>query len=448
MPKLTKTVVDRAENLTGRDAFIWDSELRGFGLRMAPTGLKTFVLQYRNLERRNRRLSIGRYGVFTTEEARAEARILLGEVARGRDPMQMRQDARSTPTIADICDWYLAEAEAGHLLGRSRRPIKASSLYMDRSRIEQHIKPLIGKRQIKALRTPDIEQLQADIAAGATAKDRTSGRGRNTSGGMGAASRTISTLHSLLEHAVRMGQIDVNPARGVRRIAAQRRTRRLSSAEYVALGEAMRQVAEQGEDPVGLAVVRFLALTGFRLNEAQMLQWGWIDTDSIAVRFPDTKSGAQTRPIGAAALELVQSQSRIVGNPHVFTSPLRNSHFKQAPDVIARLCHIAKLEGVTAHVFRHSLASAAGDLGFSDITIAGLLGHGARGVTQGYIHIDEGLRIATEKVSQKIADLLDGKAATIREPTAPAITKPAAASPPATVTRLRSWREVQAAKRS
>ena len=446
MPKLTKTVVDRAENLTGRDAFLWDSELRGFGLRMAPTGLKTFVLQYRNLERRNRRLSIGRYGVFTTEEARAEARILLGEVARGRDPMQMRQDARSTPTVADICDWYLAEAEAGHLLGRSRRPIKASSLYMDRSRIEQHIKPLIGKRQIRALRTPDIEQLQADIAAGATAKDRTSGRGRNTSGGMGAASRTISTLHSLLEHAVRMGQIDVNPARGVRRMASQRRTRRLSSAEYVALGEAL--AATQGEDPVGLAIVRFLALTGFRLNEAQMLQWGWIDTDSIAVRFPDTKSGAQTRPIGAVALEVVQAQSRIVGNPHVFTSPQRNSHFKQTPDVIGRLCHMAKLDGVTAHVFRHSLASAAGDLGFSDITIAGLLGHGARGVTQGYIHIDEGLRIATEKVSQRIADLLDGKAATIRESSAAAIAKPAVASPPASVTRLRSWREVRAAKAS
>ena len=112
--------------------------------------------------------------------------------------------------------------------------------------------------------------------------------------------------------------------------------------------------------------------------------------------------------------------ARAIGNPHVFTSPLQNSHFKQAPDVIVRLCQIAKLAGVTAHVFRHSIASAAGDLGFSDIAIARLLGHDARGITQGYIHIDEGLCIATEKVSQRIADLLDGKAATFREPSAPA----------------------------
>lgn len=446
MPKITKALIEKAESSTKREAFLWDSELRGFGVRIAPTGVKTFILQYRTFEGRSRRYSIGRYGVFTVEEARVEARIQLGEVARGHDPMQRRKDARSAPTVADICDWYLAEAEAGLLLGRSRRAIKASSLRMDRSRIEQHIKPLIGRRQVKSLRAPDIERLQADIAVGMTAKNRVSGRGRHTSGGLGAASRTISTLHALLEHAVRMGQIETNPARGVRRIAAQRRTRRLSSAEYIALGQAMRQAAEQGEDPVGLAVVRFLLLTGFRLNEAQMLEWGWVDADSIAVRFPDTKSGAQIRPVGTVALELIEAQSRAAGNPHVFTSPLRNSYYKQAPDVIGRLCRIAKLDGVTAHVFRHSLASAAGDLGFSDITIAGLLGHGARGVMQGYIHIDEGLRIAVEKVSRKISDLLDGKVAAIREESEPIVAKlaPTGLQPPPK--RLRSWREVRAAK--
>lgn len=446
MPKLTKAIIENVQIPEHRETFLWDSELRGFGVRVMPTGLKTFILQYRNAEGRGRRLSIGRYGVFTAEEARAEARILLGEVARGRDPMQMRQDTRLAPTVADICDWYLAEAETGHLLGRSRRPIKASSLRMDRSRIERHIKPLIGRRQVRSLRTPDIERLQADIAAGATAVARTSGRGRGTSGGFGAASRTISTLHSLLEHAVRMGQIESNPARGVRRMASQRRTRRLSSAEYTALGKAMRQAAKEGEDSVGLAAVRFLLLTGFRLNEAQKLEWSWVDTDSRAVRFPDTKSGAQIRPIGAVALDLICAQPKAAGNPYVFTSPWYNDHYKQVPDVISRLCRIAGLKDVTAHVFRHSLASAAGDLGFSDITIAGLLGHGARGVTQGYIHIDEGLRLAVEKVSKRIADLLDGSVANIRDASAAPVWKPVVVSPPPPVNRVRSWREVRASR--
>ena len=137
------------------------------------SGLKSFVVQYRNAAGRSRRIVIGRYGLITVEEARREARALLGKVAKGIDPAEEGENARDAITVAEICDWYLAEAEAGRILGRRRRPIKASTLAMDRSRIEAHIKPLLGRRHVGTLTLGDIEGAQADIAAGKTAKPRT-----------------------------------------------------------------------------------------------------------------------------------------------------------------------------------------------------------------------------------------------------------------------------------
>ena len=91
----------------------------------------------------------GRFGVLPVGQARRKARDLLGEVARDEDPADKRRAKRSGPTINEICDWYLRNAEAGKIIGRSRGPIKASTLQMDHGRIESHIRPLLGKRVIE-----------------------------------------------------------------------------------------------------------------------------------------------------------------------------------------------------------------------------------------------------------------------------------------------------------
>ncbi len=406
MARLTRTRIEALPVPASGQETHWDSELRGFGVRVLPSGLKTFVLQYRNADGRSRRLTLARYGVLTVEQARVEAKKRLGDVARGDDPIETRDAARAAPTVADICDWYLEEAESGRLLGRRHLPIKMSTLRMDRSRIERHIKPLIGARKVKSLGPTEIAAFQADVAQGKSSRSRGVGRGRDTIGGVGAGSRSISTLHAVFEHALRLGKIDNNPARGVRRLASGQRTRRLSVAELAALGEAMRTAADQGEHPVGLAAVRLILLTGFRRNEAQALQRGWVDFDADCVMFPDTKSGAQVRVVGAVAMELIEAQAEQPGNPYVFPSDWTGTWYKQLVD---RLCKAAQIEGVTPHVFRHTFASIAGALGYSELTIAGLLGHGKRGVTQGYIHIDDLLRSAADAVAAKIAAVLDGK---------------------------------------
>lgn len=190
MPRLTKRTVDALHPRPGSDLFAWDTELRGFGVRVKPSGTKTFLIQYRNEEGRTRRCVIGQFGVLTVEIARILAQKKLAAVVDGRDPSAERRAAREGMTIAEVCDWYLEEAGSGRRLGRNRRPIKASSVAGDRGRIETHIKPLIGTRMISQLKLVDIERLQADIAGGKTARTKRSGHGGQTSGGAGVAGRS------------------------------------------------------------------------------------------------------------------------------------------------------------------------------------------------------------------------------------------------------------------
>jgi integrase len=412
MQKLTKQAVDALKpsrvGLKGSYSFLWDQELRGFGVQVKASGLKSFAVQYRNAEGRSRRMVIGRYGVMTVEEARRKARALLGKVAQGVDPAEKKTPSGDTVTVAELCDWYLAEAEAGRILGRRRRPIKASTLAMDRSRIEAHIKPLLGKRPVGSLKLGDIESAQADIAAGKTAKPRPGSRGGATTGGEGVAARTMSTLHAIFEHAVRVGKIESNPARGVRRLASTPRDRRLSRAEIEKLSKAMRAAEADGEHPTGLAAIRFLLLTGFRRMEGLGLKREWLNEEERSVRLPDIKSGAQTRVIGRATVDLLLAQPQTANSSFFFPADWGEGHFIGIMRVLDRICALAGLAGVTPHTLRHTFASVAGDLGFSELTIAALLGHAARGVTQRYVHIDEALRMAADKVAEEIAAILDG----------------------------------------
>lgn len=404
MPKITKRVVDALKPQEGRDLFLWDEELRGFGVRVR-SGSKTYLVQYRNADGLTRRMALGKHGVIAPDQARKLALKELGAVAGGADPAGDRKRIRAGKTVAEICDWYLEEASSGRLLGRSRRPIKASTLKNDRTRIEHHIRPLLGGRAVRTLTLGDVERMQAQIATGSTkATKKRKGRGANTKGGEGVAGRTVATLRTVLGHARRWELIDRNPALGVRQIASQKRTRRLSEEEIAALGAAMREAEKLGESPVALAAVTLMLMTGFRRGEALGLRFAWVAADSV--RFPDTKTGPQTRPIGRAARALIESQRRREGQVFVFPSDRAETHFMAADKTIARLCALARVERVTLHTLRHTFASVAADMGYSELTIAGLLGHASMGVTQRYVHLDKALVGAAGEVSARILGLL------------------------------------------
>ncbi|MBB4020123.1 MULTISPECIES: integrase arm-type DNA-binding domain-containing protein [Alphaproteobacteria] len=409
MAKLTKKAVEALEAPATGQAFLWDGELKGFGVRVTKAGVKTFIIQYRNAEGKSRRINIGRFGIMTVENARDEAKIKLGAVAAGEDPADTDDDPHHQVTVSDLCDWYLTEARAGRILGRRNRPIKKSTLAMDKSRIETHIKPLLGKRLAHTLKVADIEGMQSDIVAGKTAKPRGKGRGGVTTGGPGVASRAVGTLQSILGHAARLDKLESHPSRGARKLAGKKKQRRLSVAEIKLLGTAMRHAERNGENPVALAIVRFLALTGFRISEGQGLQRPWLHADAGYVAFPDTKGDAQIRAIGPSAAKIAASQPIRGNSPYVFPSDISEGHFTAAKACLFRLCASVGIKGVTPHTLRHTFGSVAGDLGFSELTIRALLGHAAQSVTQGYVHIDEALKLAVTRTCEEIATLLDAK---------------------------------------
>ena len=406
MARLTKRIVDSLKSEENKDVFVWDSEIRGLGVRLKPSGTKTFFVQYRNQARRTRRLVVGQYGVLTVEQARALAREHLTSVIKGEDPSAERNAMQNACTVQDLCKWYLREAESGRLLSRRRRPLKESSIKMDRSCINTHIYPLLGNRVISGLMRADIERMQAEIVAGKTAKKRV-GRGGNTTGGQGAAFRTVTMLHAIFEHGIRMGIIDANPAKGIRKVSSHRRDRRLSEREIIHFGRTLELMEVEGESSVGIAVIKFILLTGFRRMEALSLEVSWLDSDIRCVRFPDTKTGKQTRTIGKAAALLIQSLRKKNRFTHVFPAEISDGHFVGAPRVMDRVTAKAGFTDVTLHTLRHTFASMGGELGFSELTLAGLLGHASRGVTQRYVHLDEALVVAADRISERIAHLLE-----------------------------------------
>ena len=371
MPKITKRVVDALRPPKGgKEYFLWDAgdgALKGFGIRMKPSGAASYLVQYRNKEGRTRRLVIGKVGTLTPDEARNLAGDALKAAAKGGDPSAERHAVRGAITVSDLCDLYLADA---------KNRIKASTLAMDRSRIETHVKPLIGRLTVRSLTAADIERMKADIIAGKTAKPRKKeGRGGIATGGPGAAARHNGNdgYHPRIRQTAETHQRQPS-ARG--KEAARPQATEVPDAQEIAkFGEKMREAETAGENATALAAIRLLLLTGLRRMEALGLPREWVDGRARCIRFEDTKSGAQLRPIGAEAVKLIEVQPVRDGCPWVFPASHGDGHFVGLPKVLERICAKAELEGVTVHVLRHSFAATAAEMGFSELTIAGLLGH-------------------------------------------------------------------------
>src|SRR6266516_7186346 len=259
MPKITKRVVDALRPDAGAEVFKWDSEMRGFGVRVMASGIASYHIQYRTPEGRTRRMVIGRVGTLTPDEARKIAREKLAAATNGADPSTERRAVRKAMTVSELCDQYVADAK-----GR----IKDSTLAMDKSRIETHVKPLIGKLTVRSLTANDIERLKSDIMAGKTAKPRKDGRGGTVTGGRGVAARTMGMLGTILEYARHpLKLIKENPARGLKKPSEGRQRRFLSMEEIAKLGTVMRQADTIGANDSGVAAIRLLLMTGLRRME-------------------------------------------------------------------------------------------------------------------------------------------------------------------------------------
>lgn len=413
--KLTRRVVEAAETPPERKPyFLWDDEVRGFGVRIFASGQRIFYIDYRARDGgRRRRMPIGAFGPLTCEEARRLAKATLGSVEWGEDPALERKTRRSSLTVADLCDRYMQAVEAGQVIGKGGRPKKPSTVYIDRGRIDRHIKPLIGARLVIDLTTPDVARFQRDVAAGKTRAVIKTERKRGKAiveGGAGTARRTMGLLGGILSFAVEEGVIDRNPARGVKRSADGTRTRRLTPDEYRALGVALEAAEFDGASWQAVAGVKLLALTGCRLGEIQKLKWSEVDEASGCLRLSDSKEGASTRPAGQAVFDVLNRLPRADDDGYVLTGIRSDGPFAGVAKAVADITELAKLEGVTAHTLRHSLSSTAADMGMSQPTIGALLGHSSGGVTSRYIHMmDAVLVAAADRVATEISRQMAGE---------------------------------------
>jgi hypothetical protein len=152
--KLSKRTVDAAE--AARDTLFWDSTLTGFGLKVTAKGRKVYVCQYRVGGGRRgltRRYTIGMHGSpWTVDQARSEARRLLGLAASGKDPAALKQGARAALTVTELCDLYLTEGCATK---------KSPTIATDRGRIARHIRPLLGRKRVSEVSRADIQRFCA-----------------------------------------------------------------------------------------------------------------------------------------------------------------------------------------------------------------------------------------------------------------------------------------------
>lgn len=452
MPRITKQTVD-ALTPDGAQRFMWDEgdgALKGFGVRITKAGVASYVIQYRNAAGASRRLTIGRVGTMTPSQARDLAGAKLREVAEGGDPAEAKAEARREMTIGELCDWYITEAAFGRIVGRTGHPIKGvkkdgdgnpvlvdgkpvlvSTLAMDQSRIECHVKPLVGHKPVSWFNgdagLERMAQLQKDIAAGKTAKARKArGRGGEQTGGRGVAGRSVRMLNAILAHGQRDGK-GCAPARGVRVYADNKCEIFLTIPELVAFGAAMREAAEKDASRAGLAAIRGLLLTGTRKSELCGLERNRFHPQVKGLQLADSKS-VRMRPLGDAAVEHLAEQPRTC-SPWLFPADNGDGHVTDPRALIEKLLEKAGItKHVTPHVFRHTFGAVATGLGYSTLIIKSLIGHAKRGATETYAHVPDPASIAAaDRVSAVIADALDGLIEALPAPVAPMATPAIAA---------------------
>jgi integrase len=412
MPKLTKSIVDAA---TPREKqfTVWCGELKGFGIFVLPSGSRTYFVDYRNRDGVRKRMTIGRHGKITAEEARKLAIATLGETVKGRDPAEERVQQRKALTVKELCQCYLAAADKGLVPGKGDRPKKASSLYVDRGRINRHIVPLLGNKRVHSLKPADINKFIEDVATGKSATIEKTNKKRGKSvvrGGLGTAARTVGLLGGILTYAVGQGVIETNPAHGVRKPADGVKKRRLSDDEYRLLGRILRERATEERFKTTVQIIRYLALTACRRGEAIHLKASEVDVDGSCLRLVDSKEGASVRPVGLPVLDLLAPLLSHEDRGFVFKGTVDQKPLVGFPRLWKKLFKNTGLADVTPHVLRHSFSSIANDLGFTEATIGALMGHSRGTVTGRYIHtVDSLLVMAADTVAGYIQGLLDGK---------------------------------------
>jgi integrase len=301
--RISKSTVDSLFCPPGKDRdIVWDDKLKGFGVSVYPTGLKTYVAQYRK-DGRSHRVVIGKHGRLTPDEARREAKALLGDVEKGANPALERRTKREAPTLNKVAEGFLAYAFAKKKSGTARGYDNALRL---------HILPQLGTKRLTKITHADVESLHARMSEHRP-----------------QANRTLAVLSAVWTWAARHGHVDAasNPTNGVEKYRESARERYLTNAELLRLGGAFTAAetiglpysidesnpkAKHAPKPENrrrkferhaVAAIRLLMLTGARLREILDAKWEHVDLERGMIFLPDSKTGRKPIYLSAAAVD-------------------------------------------------------------------------------------------------------------------------------------------------
>jgi integrase len=407
--RITKRLVDHTL-IGNQERFIWDSDLIGFGLRVQPSGAKSYIIRYRAGSGRSaptRRMTLGSTRRITPDEARGLAKKLLGSVAHGADPAADRAAETRAETLRELADLFLTE----HVDVKLK--LGTQALYRDI--LERLVLPKLGTRKAGKITTNEVARLHSGMHEHPY-----------------QANRMLAVIASLYSFAAKRKILsaEANPVRRIERYRESGRERFLTILELTKLGEAIREgetiglpyeVDDQNPkskharkpdnrrsvlDPHAAAALRLLIFTGARLREILKLRWAWVDLERGLLLLPDSKTGKKAIVLNAPAAKILADHPR-TGEYVIGGKSAGEREEKPRADLQRPWQAVAKragLLGVRIHDLRHTHASVGAGAGLGLPIIGKLLGHARATTTARYAHLDvDPLRRASEHIGSHLA---------------------------------------------
>jgi integrase len=374
------------------DYVVWDAELPGFGVRVKPSGVKSYVIQYRNRKTgTSRRKTIGQHGpLLTFHRARERARIILADALKGNDPIADDRAIRSAPTMKELAADYLEY----HALPKKR----ARSVANDRCMIDGIILPRLGSKKVNAVQSRDIHALHVAM------KDTPY-----------QANRTLALTSKMFSLAIKWGWRSDNPVKGIERFHEERRERWLSDDELARLLSALSEHPNQR----AANAVRFQLLTGGRIGEVLSACWSDVDlTRGVWIKPSHHTKQKRTQhlPLSAPALALLAEMRERAGagEQYLFPGNAPDKPLQGIKKFWRNVTEQAGLEDYRLHDNRHTHASHLVSSGLSLEIVGRLLGHTNPLTTKRYAHLaDDPLRAAAERFGSKMEALREDRQAYI-----------------------------------
>lgn len=357
--KITKSLIDATAPGTS-DTFLWDTEVRGFGVRIQPSGSKTFMVRYRTQDGTQRKQKLGRTSDITPDKARDLARKVFTAVAEGKDPLAERRAELNTPLITDLAERFMKE--------HSRPFKKPNSQRNDEKNWTLYVVPALGERRVKDITKADILALHGSLS------DKRA-----------SANQVLALLSKAMNLAEDWGWRPAlsNPCHRVRRYALKKHDTVLTAAQIGRLHVTMNKMVEERRLTHEFAsFIRLLQLTGCRKNEILAAESAWVDLEAGMLKLPDSKVGPRNIPLSETAKAIITTLSGknlITGDR---TMPQANVY-----RVWKRIKAEAELPAeLRLHDLRHTAGSLSHKAGMTQKQIADLLGHSILATTDKYIH--------------------------------------------------------------